>query len=91
LDDKRGAECTETLTLLDLYGPNGKRYESRQVLEMINDSSPPVGKPAKRLLKFLRELDRDWLVNESRSQESHENGSNGQNRMDLRSLTHRDA
>lgn len=47
--------------MLALYGPNGHHYEDSRVVDMINDTSVPTGKPYKRFLKLLRQIDEDWL------------------------------
>ncbi|KAL0956493.1 hypothetical protein HGRIS_002637 [Hohenbuehelia grisea] len=62
LDDKWGADCTETLDLLALYGPDGERFKSRRTMEILDDLSQPEynAKPIKRLLHALRDADRDW-------------------------------
>jgi len=47
----------ETLSLLRLYGPDGQRYEDSRIIDMMNDISTPTGKPYKRFLKLLRQID----------------------------------
>lgn len=63
LDAKWGDDCTETLKLLALYGPDGTRCVDGRVIEMIKDTSPPGynAKPIKRLLRLLREIDKGWI------------------------------
>jgi hypothetical protein len=61
MSDEWGSDCTETLMLLDLYGPKGKRCEDTRIIQMINDQSEPRGNLAKRFLKNLREVDKEWL------------------------------
>ena len=60
LESPGGLDCQETLSLLRLYGPDGQRYEDTRVVDMINDASNPTGKPYKRFLKLLRQVDQDW-------------------------------
>jgi len=62
VDAKWGSDCSETLDLLELYGPNGKRYNDRRIIDMIqNESGPAKGRPVKRLLRLLRQIDKDWI------------------------------
>jgi len=69
------AECRETLWLLDLYGERGKRDANPQVLDMLKDTHRPDlnAKPAKQLLKLLREIDAQWM------REHSEGGGSGDN------------
>lgn len=60
LESPSGLDCEETLSLLRLYGPDGQRYEDSRVVDMMNDTSVPTGKPYKRFLKLLRQIDMDW-------------------------------
>lgn len=61
MESPSGQDCEETLSLLTLYGPEGQRYKDSRVCDMINDNSKPNGKPYKRFLKLLRQIDVDWL------------------------------
>jgi hypothetical protein len=61
MESPSGADCEETLSLLRLYGSDGQRYEDSRVVDMINDTTTPAGKPYKRFLKLLRQIDEDWL------------------------------
>lgn len=59
-------DCLETLRLADLYGKNGTRFEDPEAAriqgEEIQLGQPaPPGKPIKRFLKYLKELDARWL------------------------------
>ncbi|KAJ7594429.1 hypothetical protein C8J56DRAFT_854635 [Mycena floridula] len=61
LEDEAGryaTECTATLSLLQLYGPEGTRLRDPAVMDMIADESNPIAnaKPIKRLLRLLREI-----------------------------------
>jgi hypothetical protein len=62
MDPQWGSDCTETLHLLSLYGPDGSRYEDSRVSDMlmVNDP-PPTARPSKRLLRLLREIDKTWV------------------------------
>ncbi|KAF9024856.1 hypothetical protein BDZ89DRAFT_1068792 [Hymenopellis radicata] len=59
---KFAADCSETLDLLALYGPEGKRLQDERVKDMMEDKSPPAynAKPVKRFLRLLREIDEEW-------------------------------
>jgi hypothetical protein len=70
LEPEFGADCEETLSLLTLYGPDGQRYEDSRVIDMIHDTSTPVGKPYKRFLRLLRQIDQDWLKDNPSDAES---------------------
>lgn len=67
-----GPDCQETLNLLALYGPNGHHYEDSRVVDMMNDTSIPTGKPYKRFLKLLRQIDEDWLKDHPDDTESND-------------------
>jgi hypothetical protein len=71
VDERWGSECTETLDLIELYGPDGEHYEDPRVSAMLEDSSEPKGRPAKRLLRLLREVHQNWS-NERQQSESAE-------------------
>lgn len=60
--DKFAADCSETLKLLALYGPDGSRLQDPTILEMVADSSNPKPdrKPIKILLHKLRAVDQEW-------------------------------
>lgn len=75
LESPGGLDCQETLSLLRLYGLDGQRYEDSRVVDMINDTSNPTGKPYKRFLKLLRQVDLDWLKDNPDDAES--DGSSG--------------
>ncbi|KAJ6587026.1 hypothetical protein DFH09DRAFT_242880 [Mycena vulgaris] len=61
------ADCTETLHLISLYGPEGRRLQDPEVVEMANDDSEPEynAKPIKKLLKLLRKIDEQWVSTHS--------------------------
>jgi hypothetical protein len=61
MDMEWASDCIETLDLLELYGPDGEHLEDSRIVEMIGDTSPAKGRPAKRLLRLLREIHHDWL------------------------------
>ena len=61
MDTRWGSDCTETLDLLELYGPDGEHCEDSRVADMLEDTSPPKGRPAKRLIRLLREIHNNWL------------------------------
>jgi hypothetical protein len=75
LDTRWGAECTETLELLELYGPDGERYEDERIAGMIEDTSTPMGRPVKRLLRLLKQIDKDWERNEKSGKDGKDCGS----------------
>lgn len=60
--EKWASDCTETLKLLELYGPGGSRFQSPAVKNMIDDETDPPynAKPIKRLLRLLREIDQEY-------------------------------
>ncbi|KAK0241723.1 hypothetical protein EDD85DRAFT_1020467 [Armillaria nabsnona] len=60
--EKWASDCTETLKLLELYGPGGSRLQSPAVKKMIDDETDPPynAKPIKRLLRLLREIDEEY-------------------------------
>lgn len=62
-EDRFAQDCTETLRLLGLYGPEGSRLQDPRVSDMIADDTLPVynAKPIKRLVRLLREIDEAWL------------------------------
>ncbi|KII92485.1 hypothetical protein PLICRDRAFT_37257 [Plicaturopsis crispa FD-325 SS-3] len=60
LPEQWGDECTEMLSLLRLYGPGGVREHNPTVVEQVESIEMPQGKPAKRCLRLLREIDKDW-------------------------------
>ena len=61
-DPRFPMDCAETLRLLRLYGPDGKRLQHPKVIEMMNDDSPPEynAKPMKRFLRLLKEVDQQY-------------------------------
>ncbi|KIK67307.1 hypothetical protein GYMLUDRAFT_863897 [Collybiopsis luxurians FD-317 M1] len=67
--DKFCANCYETLTLLELYGPEGTRLQDSEVKEMLENNSPPekYAKPQKRFLRKLREIDEKWNLEHQQS------------------------
>ena len=69
VDERWGSECTETLDLIELYGPDGEHYDDSRVREMLEDSSEPKGRPAKRLLRLLREIHHNWSSERQQSQD----------------------
>ncbi|KAF8210381.1 hypothetical protein K438DRAFT_1809582 [Mycena galopus ATCC 62051] len=60
--EKYMAECTETLHLMGLYGPDGQRLQDPDVVAKATDDSPPGynTKPIRSLLKLLRKVDQQW-------------------------------
>jgi hypothetical protein len=62
----------ETITLLALYGKDGRRYEDSGIVAIVNDSratpSPPTVYPMKVFLGALREVDAKWLTTHSNDQ-----------------------
>lgn len=62
LPEKWASDCTETLKLLELYGPGGSRLQNPAVKKMIDDETDPPynAKPIKRLLRLLREIDEEY-------------------------------
>ncbi|KAJ6625533.1 hypothetical protein B0H10DRAFT_2001780 [Mycena sp. CBHHK59/15] len=56
-------DCTETLELLALYGPEGQRLRHPEVVQMTEDSSDPAynAKPIKKLLRLMRKINDDWV------------------------------
>ena len=70
MDERWGSECTETLDLIELYGPDGEHYEDPRVSDMLEDSSEPKGRPAKRFLRLLREVHQKWLTEHRPQSES---------------------
>lgn len=61
--DKVSANCSETLRLLSLYGPEGTRLKDLRVQEMLEDNDKPTDlriKPQKRFLRLLRDIDEKW-------------------------------
>lgn len=62
MEAKYSSACTETLTLLALYGPQGQHYEDSRIVAMVNDNSDPErnAQPIKRMLRLLREIDERW-------------------------------
>ncbi|KAK0485866.1 hypothetical protein IW261DRAFT_1328932, partial [Armillaria novae-zelandiae] len=60
--EKWASDCTETLKLLELYGPGGSRFQSPVVQSMIDDETEPPynAKPIKRLLRLLRDIDQEY-------------------------------
>ncbi|TRM69337.1 hypothetical protein BD626DRAFT_473709 [Schizophyllum amplum] len=63
-DPRFPIDCADTLRLLRLYGPAGRRESHPQVIEMVNDDRPPEynAKPMKRLLKLLKEVDQQYVA-----------------------------
>ncbi|KAJ7076394.1 hypothetical protein B0H15DRAFT_600653 [Mycena belliarum] len=61
------SDCAETLHLMALYGPEGRRLRDPEVVEKANDGSDPPynAKPIKRLLKLLRKIDERWVAGHS--------------------------
>ncbi|ESK97141.1 hypothetical protein Moror_6362 [Moniliophthora roreri MCA 2997] len=59
---KYGDDCTETLKLLSLYGPEGTRKQDPRIKEMMEDRRAPEygAKPIRRFLHVLQEIDEDW-------------------------------
>ncbi|KAJ7722135.1 hypothetical protein DFH07DRAFT_760116, partial [Mycena maculata] len=62
--DRYMSDCIETLRLMALYGPEGRRLQDAEVVAKAKDDSDPAynAKPAKRLLKLLREIDAAWIA-----------------------------
>ncbi|KAJ7647230.1 hypothetical protein FB45DRAFT_1100227 [Roridomyces roridus] len=61
------AECSETVHLLGLYGPEGKRLQHAEVIEKAKDDTLPGynANPAKALLRFMRQVDVQWNATHS--------------------------
>ncbi|KZT19685.1 hypothetical protein NEOLEDRAFT_1183156 [Neolentinus lepideus HHB14362 ss-1] len=61
-----GAQCSETLKLISLYGPEGARYSDSRVSDLLAEhprNGPlPQGDAIKRLLHLLREIHNDWTT-----------------------------
>lgn len=61
-----GAECSETLRLVDMYGPKGSRYPDSRVVDILQEDPKkgplPPGSAPKRLLNLLREIHNDWIT-----------------------------
>lgn len=68
--DKYMSECTETLQLMTLYGPEGQRLQDAEVVEKAKDDSEPgyQAKPVRALLKLLRRVDQQWVSAHSATQ-----------------------
>ncbi|KAF9263239.1 hypothetical protein L218DRAFT_999590 [Marasmius fiardii PR-910] len=66
-DPKFGDDCVETMSLLELYGPEGSRLQdSRVKQEMGNDQDPEYNsKPIKRFLRLLRSIDEKWRAGDT--------------------------
>ncbi|KAJ6594004.1 hypothetical protein B0H19DRAFT_1093289 [Mycena capillaripes] len=62
--DKYMSDCTETLDLMALYGPEGLRLQDPEVIAKASDDSVPgyQAKPARALLKLLRKVDQQWVA-----------------------------
>lgn len=73
MESPPGPDCHETLGLLRLYGPGGRRYEDSRVAGMMEDKDSQ-GKPYKRFLKLLRQIDEDWLREHPEDAESEGSG-----------------
>ncbi|KAJ6499198.1 hypothetical protein C8R45DRAFT_981507 [Mycena sanguinolenta] len=63
--DKYLADCTETLELMALYGPEGRRLQDPDVVAKAADDSIPEytnPKPVRGLLKMLRRVHQQWIA-----------------------------
>ncbi|KAJ6499995.1 hypothetical protein C8R47DRAFT_1109973 [Mycena vitilis] len=62
--DKYISDCSETLQLMALYGPEGQRLQDAEVMARASDDSEPgyQAKPARALLKLLRKVDQQWVA-----------------------------
>ncbi|KAJ7091283.1 hypothetical protein C8R44DRAFT_817550 [Mycena epipterygia] len=62
------SDCTETLRLMALYGPEGRRLQDPEVVEKASDDSEPAygANPIRRLLKLLRKIDQQWVADHPR-------------------------
>ncbi|KAJ7045619.1 hypothetical protein C8F04DRAFT_940431, partial [Mycena alexandri] len=62
--DKYMSDCTETLQLMALYGPEGQRLQDPEVAQRASDETEPgyQTKPARALLKLLRRIDEQWVA-----------------------------
>ena len=60
-------KSNETLSLLRLYGKNGRVFEDERVVAMLNDQKPPQlnADPARNLLRLLRGIDDGWTNDRS--------------------------
>ncbi|KAI0790851.1 hypothetical protein C8Q75DRAFT_716645 [Abortiporus biennis] len=58
-----GKDCTETIVLTNMYGPNGKRCQDARIVQML-DEMPPIstGMHAKKYLGILREINSRWMI-----------------------------
>ncbi|KAI0666636.1 hypothetical protein C8Q78DRAFT_983780 [Trametes maxima] len=58
-----GEDCTETLVMTTLYGPDGTRCADTRVCAML-DEEPPIstGIQAKKYLALLREVHGQWTI-----------------------------
>ncbi|KAL1743511.1 hypothetical protein HDZ31DRAFT_40791, partial [Schizophyllum fasciatum] len=63
-DPRFPVDCAETLRLVRLYGPEGRRMQHPKVIEMMNDDSLPEynAKPMKRFLRLLKEVDQQYAA-----------------------------
>ncbi|KAL6307872.1 hypothetical protein BKA93DRAFT_815593 [Sparassis latifolia] len=58
-----GDNCMEVLSLVALYGPNGKRYEDRRVVDMFDEVPPVTTKlQLEKFLALLRECHSRWTI-----------------------------
>ncbi|KAI0768810.1 hypothetical protein BD413DRAFT_478881 [Trametes elegans] len=58
-----GDDCTETLVMTTLYGPNGTRCEDARVCAMLQETPPiTTGMQAKKYLALLREVHGQWTI-----------------------------
>ncbi|KAJ7446162.1 hypothetical protein B0H11DRAFT_386957 [Mycena galericulata] len=57
-------QCTDTIRLMELYGPEGRRLQDPEVAKKAGDDSEPgySMNPARRLWKLLRKIDEDWVA-----------------------------
>jgi hypothetical protein len=69
VDKQWDADCAETLHLVALYGPDGTRCEDSRATDAIEGVASPTGKPAKWLLRLLREIDKEWAEEQASSDE----------------------
>ncbi|KAH7913927.1 hypothetical protein BJ138DRAFT_1058157 [Hygrophoropsis aurantiaca] len=63
LTSQWGAECQETLELVDFYGPKGTRREDPRVADLINSTEFPKEKAMKHFTKLLRSIHAEWNKN----------------------------
>ncbi|KAH7925943.1 hypothetical protein BV22DRAFT_1064026 [Leucogyrophana mollusca] len=69
LSPQWGAECQETLALVNFYGRNGTRYEDSRIVALMDSTEPPKEKAMKHFVKLLRSIDAGWVQDNTRAQD----------------------